>query len=119
MKSSIEIRFVSRNSHKLEEAKAILAPQGVIVSPDLYTIEELQTDDTKRLVKDKASKAFQRLGELLFVEHTGLYLDELNGLPGGLTQIFWDKLEADSRLLWGSIFCAMIRPSSILIRKPK
>jgi len=40
-------------------------------------------------------KAFEYLGEPLFVEHTGLYLDYLNGLPGGLTQIFWDRLEAD------------------------
>jgi XTP/dITP diphosphohydrolase len=31
----------------------------------------------------------------LGLEHTGLYLDYLNGLPGGLTQIFWDSLRAD------------------------
>jgi XTP/dITP diphosphohydrolase len=47
------------------------------------------------LVRDKALKAFEYLGEPLFVEHTGLYLDYLNGLPGGLTQIVWDRLEAD------------------------
>lgn len=29
------------------------------------------------------------------MEHTGLYLEHLGGLPGGLTQIFWDTLEAD------------------------
>ncbi|HFM4266346.1 TPA: non-canonical purine NTP pyrophosphatase, partial [Escherichia coli] len=28
-------------------------------------------------------------------EHTGLYIESLNGFPGGLTQIFWDKLQAD------------------------
>jgi len=59
------------------------------------TIEELQTEDPRLLVRDKALKAFEYLGEPLFVEHTGLYLDYLNGLPGGLTQIFWDSLEAD------------------------
>jgi XTP/dITP diphosphohydrolase len=55
----------------------------------------LQTEDPKLLVRDKALKAFEYLGEPLFVEHTGLYLDYLNGLPGGLTQIVWDRLEAD------------------------
>src|SRR5258708_7056717 len=95
MPSPIQVRFVSRNEHKLEEAKAILAPLNVAVTANLHTIEELQTNDTEKLVKDKALKAFQLLGEPLFVEHTGLYLNEMNGLPGGLTQIFWDTLLAD------------------------
>src|SRR6185436_7594766 len=47
------------------------------------------------LVKDKTLKAFRMVGRPLFVEHTGLYLSHLNGLPGGLTQIFWDTLQAD------------------------
>ena len=58
-------------------------------------VEELQTEDSKRLVKDKAIKAFKQVGRPLFVEHTGLYIDYMNGLPGGLTQIFWDNLQAD------------------------
>lgn len=95
MTTPIQVRFVSRNPLKLEEAKTILAPLGVSVAATLHTIEELQTENTERLVKDKALKAFQFLGEPLFVEHTGLYLDDLNGLPGGLTQIFWDTLLAD------------------------
>ena len=95
MANPIEIRFVSRNPHKLEEAKTILGPLGVSVIADQFAIEEIQTDNTEKLVKDKALKAFERLGEPVFVEHTGLYLDELNGLPGGLTQVFWDKLLAD------------------------
>jgi XTP/dITP diphosphohydrolase len=89
------LRFVSRNRYKLAEASSILKPLGLLVMPVEKTIEELQTTDTRALVRDKALKAFQYLGEPLFVEHTGLYLDHLNGLPGGLTQIFWDSLEAD------------------------
>jgi XTP/dITP diphosphohydrolase len=89
------LRFVSRNKHKLAEAKAILDPLGVIVLPVEKAIEELQTTDTKELVRNKALRAFEYLGEPLFVEHTGLYLEYLNGLPGGLTQIFWDSLQAD------------------------
>jgi XTP/dITP diphosphohydrolase len=89
------IRFVSRNAYKLAEAKAILDPLGVAIVPVEKTIEELQTEDPRLLVRDKALKAFEYLGEPLFVEHTGLYLDYLNGLPGGLTQIFWDRLKAD------------------------
>jgi|SRR5579862_2507264 len=89
------LRFVSRNLHKLAEAKAILDPLGITVVPVEKAIEELQTTDTAALVRDKALRAFEYLGEPLFVEHTGLYLDYLNGLPGGLTQIFWDSLQAN------------------------
>jgi XTP/dITP diphosphohydrolase len=90
-----KLLFVSRNRHKLHEAESILGPLGVLVVPVEQTIEELQTTDTQLLVRDKGLRAFRSLGEPLFVEHTGLYFDHLNGLPGGLTQIFWDKLEAD------------------------
>jgi XTP/dITP diphosphohydrolase len=89
------VRFVSRNEHKLREAVAILAKVGVQVIPLKIPVEELQTEDPERLVRDKALKAFEEVGRPLFVEHTGLYLNHLKGLPGGLTQIFWDKLEAD------------------------
>ena len=41
-------------------------------------------------------KAFDQIGRSVFVEHTGLHLPDLHGLPGGLIQIFWDNLQADS-----------------------
>lgn len=90
-----EIRFVSKNKFKLQEAAAILEPAGVHVLPLDIALEELQTEDATRLVKDKTLKAFERVGRPLFVEHTGLYLNHLNQLPGGLTQIFWDTLKED------------------------
>lgn len=91
----LQIRFLSSNKFKIAEAQAILDRAGVHVLPINLKIEELQTEDTKQLVKDKALKAFHMVGRPLFVEHTGLYLNYMNGLPGGLTQIFWDTLLAD------------------------
>src|SRR5438876_265550 len=89
------IRFVSANPFKLREAAAILATVNVTVIPLTLKVDELQSEDTERLVKDKTLKAFRSFGRPLFVEHTGLYLKHLNGLPGGLTQVFWDRLQAD------------------------
>lgn len=86
------LRFVSGNKFKIQEASEIL---GIPVIPIEEKIEELQTKDTEKLVRDKLIKAFKLIGQPLFVEHTGLYLNQLNGFPGGLTQIFWDTLEAD------------------------
>ena len=91
----MRLRFVSSNSHKIREASEILTPKGITVVPASIKIEELQTEDVSRLVTDKLIKGFKSIGRPLFVEHTGLYIDHLNGLPAGLTQIFWDKLEAD------------------------
>ena len=92
---NFEIRFISSNPLKIQEAQAILAPAGVTVIPVRLKLDELQTEDPNLLVRDKLLRAFKRVGRPLFVEHTGLYLAYLNELPGGLTQIFWDKLQAD------------------------
>lgn len=90
-----QLYFVSKNTHKQEEARQILSAAGIDVIADHSAIDELQTIDTVALVRDKALKAFQKIGRPLFVEHTGLYLDMLGGFPGGLTQIFWDSLKKE------------------------
>jgi XTP/dITP diphosphohydrolase len=91
----VKVRFVSRNEFKLTETATILHSLGIEIVPVKETIEELQTTDASRLVRDKALRAFRKIGRELFVEHTGLRLKVLNGLPGGLTQVFWDTLTAD------------------------
>ena len=90
----MKIRFISDNTNKIAEVQRILAPVGVVVVPVSRKIEEIQTEDVERLVRDKLTKAFGAVGHPLFVEHTGLYLSGLNCLPAGLTQIFWDRLKA-------------------------
>ena len=45
------------------------------------------------LVRDKAVKAFAKVKRPIFVDHTGLQFDFLGGFPGGLTEIFWNKLK--------------------------
>lgn len=97
----MQIRFVSKNDFKVAEVQKILDSAGISVIPAKYSINEIQTENVQALVKDKLLKAFRKIGRPVFVEHTGLYVDSLNGFPGGLTQIFWDKLKADkfSKLL--------------------
>lgn len=90
-----EVRFLSQNAYKIKEAQAILGAADVNVLPVHAKIEELQTEDTEALVRDKVLKAFAKIRRPVFVEHTGLYIKSLNDLPGGLTQIFWDGLKAD------------------------
>lgn len=92
----MDIRFLSGNKFKIAEIKEILEPAGVQVVPVDKEINEIQTEDVTALVRDKALKAFSVVGRPVFVEHTGLFLPGLNNLPGGLTRIFWDRLQADA-----------------------
>ncbi len=87
--------MLSRNKHKIREAVEILSPLGIHVISVDKAIDEIQTNDPIRLVTDKALRAFSMIGLPLFVEHTGLYFPSMGGLPGGLTQVFWDALQAD------------------------
>lgn len=90
-----QLRFVSNNQCKITECQEILGQIGIEVMPIHLKIEEIQTEKTDDLIKDKLLKAFSKIRRPLFVEHTGLYLNHLNGFPGGLTQVFWDTLRAD------------------------
>lgn len=99
----MDIRFVTKNPHKAEEVEAILGDIGVSIVHAPLKIHEIQTEDIQDIVRDKVLKAFNSIGRPVFIEHTGLYIDSLQGFPGGLTQVFWDKLKADnfSSLLGG------------------
>lgn len=92
----MKIRFLSSNEFKIGETKKMFEDSNIEIVPLKIKIEELQTSDEKKLVKDKLLKAFKKIGKPLFVEHTGLYLKKLNYMPGGLTQIFWDSLGHDN-----------------------
>jgi len=90
----MKILFVSRNEHKIREAVALCQRRGIEIEAYTTKLEELQTDDSERLVKDKLLRAFTQVKRPLIVEHTGLKIDDFAGLPAGLTQLFWDKLRA-------------------------
>lgn len=91
----MELRFLSSNKCKIAEIQELLTPHKVKVIPYSRKIEELQTKDSRKLIRHKILDAFSIIGRPMFVEHTGLHLEYLNDLPGGLTQVFWDSLEAD------------------------
>jgi len=88
----MEVRFVSKSPDKITEAKKVLENTVIRIIPYEDEIQELQTTDLDKLVKDKVLKAFSKLGRPLIVEHTALYIEELKEFPGGLTQLFWDSV---------------------------
>jgi XTP/dITP diphosphohydrolase len=92
---AMRLRFLSSNPSKIAEARAILSPAGFELICVEKKLEEIQSGNVELLVRDKCIRAFRLIGRPVFVEHTGLYIEALNGFPGGLTQIFWDTLGAE------------------------
>ena len=91
----MEIYFLSSNENKLREVKEILGSSNIMIHPVNEKINEIQSTDMNKIVKDKVLKAFEKIGRPILVEQSGLFIKDFGGLPGGLTQIFWDSLEAD------------------------
>lgn len=91
----MDIYFLSSNRFKINEVKTILNMSGINVHSVSQKINEIQSDDMTEIALDKALKAFQQIGRPILVEQTGLLIKDFGNLPGGLTQIFWDSLQAD------------------------
>lgn len=91
----MKIRFLSEDEEELREMRRLLAPSGVEILPCKLAVEELQTQDMRRLVSDKLLAAFKLIGKPVLVEHTGLLVNSLNGFPGGLTRTVLDQLPAE------------------------
>lgn len=91
----MDIYFLSSNKFKIDEVKTILNSSNITIHSVSKKINEIQSDDMKQIVLDKALKAFKQIGRPVLVEQTGLLIKDFGNLPGGLTQIFWDSLEAD------------------------
>jgi XTP/dITP diphosphohydrolase len=92
------IYFASNNEYKSKELLDIInpeLPEAMEIRPLKMKIEEIQSSDSEKIVRDKVVKAFSKVRRPLFVGHTGLYIEHFGDLPGGLTQIVWESLQAD------------------------
>lgn len=91
----MELYFVSQNQNKYNEIVKIMGDSAKI---SLYEagMEEIQDESITEIAKHKALDAYKKLLRPVFVEHSGLKISSFGDLPGGFTQIFWDKLGADA-----------------------
>lgn len=89
----MNILFASQNPFKAEELIPLADEAGISLRHVELQINELQTMDTDALIRDKTLKAFSQLRLPVIVDHASLAIDSLGGMPGNLTQLFWDRLE--------------------------
>ena len=90
-----ELHFVTSNKGKAEEAMAILKIPLKIVS---LNVPEIQSLDLEEIVRAKAAKAFDLIGQPLFVEDTGLFIDAWNGFPGPFIKYLKDVVGNEGML---------------------
>lgn len=81
--------FATSNHQKLKEFESIL---GIKLNHSDLDLDEIQSVDVEEVAIHKAKQAYELLKEPVIVEDTGLYLEELNGLPGALIKFFVKKL---------------------------
>ncbi len=89
----MNLRFVTKNEYKFSEFEKLFEGTGHRIFQSAATIDEIQTEDLEALVLDKLIKAYDKIRRPVFVDHTGLQLEKLAGLPNGLTEIFWERLQ--------------------------
>ena len=86
------IYFITGNTMKASEVKAILAKFGIDIVKKELDIEEIQSLDAEKIAKKKAMEAFRMIKKPLITEDTGLYIKAMNGYPGPFIKHFFNSI---------------------------
>lgn len=81
--------FVTSNENKLKEYQEIL---GIDIKKIELGLPEIQSIKVEDVGREKVLKAFQETNCPVFVEDTGLFFEDLGGLPGALVKHFIDNM---------------------------
>lgn len=81
------IIFVTGNSGKIAETRAILGSRVVQKNIDL---PEIQSMEVEEVCLEKVKYAFDIIKKPVMVEDTGVYISNMNGFPGALIK-FYEK----------------------------
>ena len=81
--------FATTNLNKIREAEEIL---GVEIEGVKLEIDEIQTLDPEKAVKEKARRAYEQFGKSILVEDASLFFSAWNGLPGVYIDSFLESV---------------------------
>ena len=74
--------FVTRNSHKFEEAQAILGPAGIKLEQYPHRPLEPQSDSLEEIAQHGCQQVRQEVTQPIFVEDAGMFIQHFKGFPG-------------------------------------
>ena len=95
----MKIYFVTKNQFKVDEVREFMmrfkneSPTNVEICVVDHELQDILHSDIDIIVRHKALEAYDFLAIPCVVEHNGLFLDALPGLPGGVGQIIWNAIE--------------------------
>lgn len=92
----MKIYYVTTNEFKITEARDYVASHHIEDRLDLSflrsDVQEILHPDVSLIVRQKTIEAFKQIRWPCVVEHGGLFMDALPGLPGGVGKIVWDAV---------------------------
>lgn len=83
------VYFNTSSPEKVAEARAFFGPDNPKIGYLCHEITEILDTDLEHVVRAKAAAAYREARLPVFVEHGGLFIDHLNGLPGALVKPTW------------------------------
>lgn len=87
------VYFVSSNPQKHRDVARIFSDSKNPPRILDRTLAEVLSSDLETVVKEKAKAAYKATMVPVLVEHGALYIEHLNGFPGPMVKLFWEKLE--------------------------
>jgi XTP/dITP diphosphohydrolase len=94
----MKIYFVTSNTFKAAEVTAYFKEAAIQERFNIElcivtaSVQEILHADIEVIVKKKALEAYGYFGAPCLVEHGGIFMDALPGLPGGIGQIIWNAV---------------------------
>lgn len=104
----MKLYFLTTNPFKIAEAKYYATWRGIDAKYGLeltiveHDVQEILHPDVEVMVRHKAVEAYKYMRYPCVVEHGGLFMDALPGLPGGVGKIVWNAV--------GEKMCAFLGP---------
>jgi XTP/dITP diphosphohydrolase len=103
----VKVYFVTSSESKRKELRDFLTSADASTAVEIAVLngdlDEVLDHDIDNIVTHKALGAYGDVGLPCVVEHSGLFMDALPGLPGGLGQVIWNAV--------GERMCEFLKPS--------
>lgn len=99
MRELIEFYFATANDHKISEGKAALSQFQIDVSKlEGFQKFEVQSNDLQEIASTALALILTKTNLPVFVEDSGLFVNELNGFPGPYSSYIFETLGVDGIL---------------------
>ena len=86
------VGFLTENPHKLEEARAILAPYHISIRRLRGSKVEIQSPRLEKIARYAVSQATRNHSGFVVVEDSGLFIDALGGFPGPFSSYVYSTI---------------------------